>query len=424
MTFPQLDAQGLARQWFEHRRTAIAAARKRMAGASRIFLGRMNMLSADGPVSGKSDTFLLIVIPALTFGAVALSTSIAGVAYRPGCNSASNFLADLVFRPKSPSTCESVPFLSDIPTVILSFTSPFALVAYRLLRRRLSSLVDGLLSTGLLRPSDLTEELSGAFERLKDAVDLTALRRVILFVASIIMTTWLYSRDLTHGHLFAILAKAGPNGTSNAAALRASWWANYHHHLFLAVLCVSIGSTGVYYALRAGWLYVWLGAALITSRKTAAATLPLDYVPTWRDKSYGWSPITAVLILIYFSTVSFAISMVAVFDMLQSETWTLYVAIFVAAIGVISDVAIILSSFIKILIAHKTVEERLRESLIEAMRPDGGNNMNPGEYAVAAADLSSWRPIPVSSFSGSALKILPGLYGFIQFARAFFAVKH
>jgi hypothetical protein len=149
----------------------------------------------------------------------------------------------------------------------------------------------------------------------------------------------------------------------------------------------------------------------------------LSYVPTWRDKSYGWSPVTGALILIYFSTVSFAVSMVAVFDMLQNETWTLSVAIFFAALGIVSNLTIILSSFSRMLVAHRAVEKRLQERLSSGLQDDS-KRINPEEFMVAAYDLSSWRPVPVSNFSGSVIKIVPGIYAFIQFLRAFFEAKH
>jgi hypothetical protein len=299
----------------------------------------------------------------------------------------------------------------------------------------LRSLLAALSQTGLLRQSSLTEELSRAVKSLEYAVDMTVSRRAILFGASAIMTTWLYSRDLAQGHLFDILAKVGADGRSNATVLRTTWWANYHHHFFFAFLCVSVGATGVYYALRAGWLYLILGVVLIRTsstvqylasygtRKATAKYLPLCYVPTWLDKGYGWSPVTGALVLVYFSTVNFAVSMVAVFDMLQNERWTLSVAIFFAALGIVSNLTIILSSFIRISAAHKVTEERLRERLKLGLQ-QGSSQMNPGEYAVAAGDLSAWRPVPVSSFSGSVVKVVPGIYAFIQFLRAFFEARH
>lgn len=419
----QLDRYRVLRERFGSLMAAVNTTAQRCTRRPRGLLQRLDILSVRGPASAKREAMMLICAPLLTFGAVVLCTSIAGVAYQPNCNSASNFAANLLFQPKKPSTCESVPFLSDIPTVILSFTCPFALVIYRLLRRRLSSLLEALSKTGLLRDFSLTSELSDGVHKLESSVDLTPLLRALLFAFSAIMTTWLYTRNLAQGHLFNILAKVSPDGSSNAAALRATWWANYHHHFFLAILCVSIGAIGVYYALHAGWLFLRLGVVLFKTNNAGAESLPLSYVPTWRDKSYGWSPVTGALILIYFSTVSFAISMVAVFDMLQNETWTLSVAIFFAALGIVSNLTIILSSFSRMLVAHRAVEKRLQERLSSGLQDDS-KRINPEEFMVAAYDLSSWRPVPVSNFSGSVIKIVPGIYAFIQFLRAFFEAKH
>lgn len=373
---------------------------------------RADLLSADGPVSGRREASLLVFLPALTFGAVCLASAMSGVAYRPRCNSSSNFIANLFFQKTHPSTCQSVPFLSDVPTVILSFTSPFALVSYRLLRRRLASLLGSLEGTGLLTPQSGGAGLVKGIRRLERAVDLTPLTRLGLFATSVAMVTWLYSRNLRDGHLFNTLGRPGPNGGTTADALRETWWANYHHHPALAVVCVSIGSVGVMYALRASWLYMILGGVLYITRNAPPDTLPLHYVPRWKDKSYGWSPVTGVLMLIYVSTVNFAISMVSVFDMLRNETWTLGVAVFFALLGVISNLAIILMSLFRMVAAHQAVEQRLRESLSSA-------SLTTQEYVVAASELVAWKRIPVASFSGSVVKITPGLYAVFQFVRTF-----
>lgn len=380
---------------------------------------RMNVLAVDRQVSGRSEVLLLTLIPLLTFGMVCAITGIYGVAYRPGCNSARNFIANLLFQPTTPSTCKSVPFLSDMPTMMLAVTSPFALVVYRLLRRRIAQLLGALGGTGLIRVSDDSEPIKKSIERLERAVDMNRTMRFGIFVISTMMVTWLYSRNLANGHLFNTLG-VGEDGESNAESLRHTWWANYHHHPLLACVCIFIGSVGVAYAIRAGWLYTWLGVVLYAAwrRKIHMNNLPVEYVPRWRDKSYGWSPVTGALMLIYISTISYAVSMVAVFDMLRNESETLDVAIGFAILGVVTNLLIILTSFIMIMAVHRAVAGRLREKLMDV------TSMTPGEYAVAANELSSWRKIPVASFSGSIIKILPGLYALFEFIRTFTGAKH
>lgn len=283
-------------------------------------------------------------------------------------------------------------------------------------------MISAVSETGLVQQPKLKTELSKEVHRLESAVDLTLPSQLILFAVTTAMTTWLYTRYLLYGHLFTILATS-KNGVSNVAELRASWWANYHYHPLLAAFCIFIGSIGVYYAFRAGWLYFRLGTMLMTKRRATAGTLQFDYVPRWKDKSYGWSPVTGALFLVYFSTVNFAISMVAVFDMLQNKTWTLVVAAFFVALGIVSDLIIALSSFFMMLGAHRAVERRLRDSLVKGLQ-QGARYPNPLEYAVAATDLTSWRRIPVSSLSGTALKVLPGVYAFVQFVVRAFILKH
>src|SRR5690348_7196433 len=58
---------------------------------------RLDVLSATGPVSGKREAILLVVIPLLTFCTVLAVTSLYGVGYSPGCNSARNFVKNLFF---------------------------------------------------------------------------------------------------------------------------------------------------------------------------------------------------------------------------------------------------------------------------------------------------------------------------------------
>jgi hypothetical protein len=50
----------------------------------------------------------------------------------------------------------------------------------------------------------------------------------------------------------------------------------------------------------------------------------------------------------------------------------------------------------------------------------GSETMTSPEYVIAASELITWRRIPVASFSGSAIKVLPGLYALFQFARVFY----
>jgi hypothetical protein len=411
----------LAERAARARRAIRRQTRAALSNGHRL-LSRIDVLSASRPVSMTAEVLLLILVPLLTFGAVLLLTSIAGVAHVPGCNSANNFIASLSLQRLKPSTCVAVPFLSDVPTVILSFTSPFAMVGYRLLRRRLTWIVSAVSETGLVERQELRDVLTQAVQRLEVAIDLTLPRRIILFLLTAALTTWLYTRYLIYGHLFDLLARAH-SGQGSAAELRASWWANYHHHLFLAALCIFIGTVGVYYAFRAGWLYLRLAAMLVARRKYSGQALRFDYVPRWKDKSYGWSPVTGALFMIYLSTVNFAVSMAAVFDMLQGKTWTIGVAAFFVALGILANLLITLTSFLLMIGAHRAVELRLRSSLTSAMALGHAPENSLADF-FAATDLVAWRRIPVASAASTTLKIAPGIYAFIQFVARVLVARH
>jgi len=271
-------------------------------------LRQIDPLSGELQVGRALGPLLLVSIPLLTFALVCLATSEAQVLRQSNCNSLNNFVRNLLFQNSELSTCQAVPFLSDPPTILLAFTCPFALVAYRLLRLRLRTLRAELEKTGLLGPEGETPKLSSVISRLERSIDLKPTVSIGTFLLSSGMVTWLYGRNLDDGDLFETLAIIGPDGRSNSSELRESWWANYHHHPFLAILCIFIGSVGVTYALRAGWLYTMFGLVLYRTRKSDPESFPIKFVPRWRDKSYGWSPVTGVLMLIYASTINFSVS--------------------------------------------------------------------------------------------------------------------
>jgi hypothetical protein len=409
-------------QWQGHLAAAEAGVvrlGKRVGHLWSAFVNRLDILSMDRPVNAVHEVLLLVGVPALTTVIICAATNVAGETYKSGCNSFSNFLNDLLLRTLRPSTCVTVPFLSDVPTMLLAVTCPFAMVSYHLVRRRLNWLVQAVSGTGLVNPQ-LAAELVNGVHRMETAVDLNRRKKIIFFLVTTGMTVVLYWRYMNYGKLFNLLAVVR-SGTSNESALRDSWWANYHHHLFLAALCIFIGSVGIYYALRTAWLYLMLGEIMITSRKSKVSTLEFNYVPQWKDRSYGWSPVTGGLFLLYMSTINFAVSMVAVFDMLQGAEWTIGVAAFFAVLGVVSNFIIISVPLLKMLGAHSAVEGRLRSRLARES-PSADSSAQVLELSVAMADLATWRRIPVASLSSTALKVIPGLYAIVAFiVRVIFA---
>ncbi|HEX5403660.1 MAG TPA: hypothetical protein VFX16_15320 [Pseudonocardiaceae bacterium] len=379
---------------------------------------RLEFLRTAVRAIARSEVMSLIIVPILTFVFVYVVASISGVGYIPHCNSVSNFAASLLFQPIRPSTCHAVPFLSDIPTVILSFTCPFALVGFQLLRRRLTGIIADLIGTGLIQSESSSTRIVGLVRSLKRTVNPALWLRIVLFLSSLLLVTWLYWRNLVDGHLFDILASGPPDGPNSADGLRLTWWANYHFHPVLAVICILLGTIGVTYAFRCGFLYYKLGLALLTTHKMSIRNLSVQYIPRWRDRSYGWSPVTGALMLIYVSTINLAMSMVSVFDMLQNTTSTFVVAVTFAVIGLASNMLIIGTALYQMASVHQSVRKRLRTRLLRG-ETTGWRPMSPAEYVVAANELSSWRKLPVGTFLGGIVRILPGLYALFQFVRTF-----
>jgi hypothetical protein len=412
------------------RNTIVGGARKcynRLRGATRkanSLLAHIDVLSINGSINGKREAAQIVLIPAATFGVTSALAASAGVAHQRGCNVGTNFAYILFLQPKSSYHCPALPFLSDIPMVLLSFTCPFAFVLYRLVRRRLASIPNALTATGLLQDPALRAAASQAVHRLEQGIDHTKAWRVVLFVASACIATWLYSRDLIDGHLFNLLARTQADGRTNVSELHAAWWANYHAHPLLAAVCISIGSVGVYYAVQSGLLFLRIGLILTASRDSAVRKLNFSYVPTWRDRSYGWSPFTGALYLIYLAAINFAVSMVAIYDIVENRTWTIGVEAFFVTLGVAADLSLILGAFARMLAAHRGVADRLRDELVGVASGSLTSQRNATEQVIAAADLAAWRRIPVSNFGLSLLKLVPGALGLIEFVRTFFFLQH
>ncbi|WP_410792303.1 hypothetical protein [Kribbella sp. C-35] len=383
------------------------------------------------PIKGSSrrlDNLRLALWPLGTFLATLILTGAYGVAREDGCQGFRVFLASLFLRQGEPPNCQSVPFLVDIPTVLLSLTAPFAAISYLVIIRRLETLIQDLQRTGLA-PRD---SASRAGRRsIKEALDRylpRGWRTALIFAASLLMTMWLYSRNLESGGIFQALA----NPAAPEATLRDRWWADYHHHVILAVYCVGVGTIGVHFTLTSAWLYALVGRYFVSARNEPR--FHARYVPRWRDRSFGWSPAITLIMLSYATTINFAISMIAVFDMLQTGSLNRSVAGVFAVIGVITDLAFVILTLRAVIQSHKRVRAEVREfvagriSQAELWRRQSSRNRNGRasrhkvvgsdvDVVLAARDAETWPLLPISNPALGLLKIAPGLYAIFQLTR-------
>ncbi|MBL7258773.1 hypothetical protein [Paractinoplanes lichenicola] len=364
-----------------------------------------------------------------------LVTSAFDVAREPGCQGFRVFLRSLLLRQGEPPNCDSVPFLVDIPTVILSLTSPFAVIGYLTILRRLEGLVPELQRTGLLPDDRVT---AGADETMQQWL-LRLLPRGwkgwLLFAVSAAMTIWLYSRNLQSGGIFEALA----NPAAPEAVLRERWWADYRDNPLLAVWCVFVGTVGVHFALASAWMYALVGQRLLSRRKRNLLDFRVRYVPRWRDKSFGWAPATSLIMLSYATAINFAISMIAVFDMLQGGVNRVVAAGF-ATLGVCTDLALIVLTLRMIVKAHHGVRADVRAFVAHAVRVaeirrGQRDRRRRGTFAaphhrvdyvvaepevdviLAARDAESWPPLPIANLAVGIVKVAPGIYAIIQLSR-------
>ncbi|WP_157739825.1 hypothetical protein [Micromonospora narathiwatensis] len=398
----------------------------------------VTVIDAILPTRGSKrglDNVRLAAWPLLVFALTMALTAAFGVARESGCQGFRAFLGSLLLRQGEPPNCRSVAFLVDIPTVILSLTAPFAAIAYLTILRRLESLVPDLQRTGLL-PDDA--DTAAKYQVLRQWLHQLLPRgwkSCVLFAVSAMMTVWLYTRNLESGGIFQALASpAVPE-----EMLRDHWWADYRQHPVLAVHCILVGTIGVHYALASAWLYALVGRHLLSRSRRKSLAFRVRYVPRWRDRSFGWSPAIALIMLSYASTINFAISMIAVFDMLQTGSFNRTVAGAFATLGVLTDLTLVILTLNDVGKVHQGVRSSVRKSVArgldkaEASREQRTRQRRPirngrsrshsvatrreVNIILAARDLDSWPALPISNLPLGLLKVAPGVYAIIQLTR-------
>ncbi|WP_329000881.1 hypothetical protein OHA18_41430 [Kribbella sp. NBC_00709] len=350
------------------------------------------------------------------------------VAREDGCQGFRVFLASLFLRQGEPTNCLSVPFLVDIPTVLLSLTAPFAAISYLVIIRRLETLIQDLQRTGLAPKDSASTAGRRSIAEALDRYIPRGWQSALIFAISVMMTIWLYSRNLESGGIFQALA----NPAAPEATLRDRWWANYHHHVILAIYCVGVGAIGVHFTLTSAWLYGLVGRYFVSARNEPR--FHARYVPRWRDRSFGWAPAIGLIMLSYATTINFAISMIAVFDMLQTGSLNRTVAGVFAVIGVITDLTFVIMTLRAVIQSHKRVRAEVQQFVTERIShaelrrrqssrsskgqaPRGGIAGSDVDVVLAARDAENWPLLPISNPAVGLLKIAPGLYAIFQLIR-------
>jgi hypothetical protein len=299
---------------------------------------------------------LLFAGPVTVSGTVWVVNILTGTAFAPGCGivgvlldaaDESGFLAavgklvplvDTITPPHS--SCQSVPFSADLPNMVLSVTAGLAVSVYLLFALRVLQLREELEESGLVptraldRPT-LRDVLLAIKPRTGPVVWLENLVLGVLSIAgSGGMYFWLYTRGPIFRDLAGSYTHMGSSGVSTEL-LRQHWWANHTAHPVNTGLGITVGAIGLYFALKQGNVFMRVALLLVRLRRMDR---PVEFVPRWLDRDYGWRPVSGLVTMGYLAILTFLASFSAALYALRSDQGGLYqsVSILLALIAVVS----------------------------------------------------------------------------------------
>jgi hypothetical protein len=278
---------------------------------------------------------LIAAGPITISGIVWLANILTGTAFAPGCGiggvlvdaAIGSGVGDLLARlplmgaiTAPSSQCTSVPFSADLPNMVLSVTAGVAVSVYFVFNLRLRLLrgdleASGLVSAASLDRSGLGAALAAGLPRRRRDVFMDVGLALVSLVGSAAMYYWLY----THGPIFRDLAGSyrhmGSTGVTTEM-LQQNWWANHETHPFNTALGIAVGAVGLFFALKQRAVFVLIGGWLRTLR---TAPRPVEFVPKWLDRDYGWRPVKGLVSLGYLAAFTFLASFSAALYALRSD---------------------------------------------------------------------------------------------------------
>ena len=217
------------------------------------------------------------------------------------------------------SDCHSVPFSADLPNMVLSITAGLSVSIYVVFNLRLGALreqleTSGLISRRSLERAGLTDFLESGRPRSRHEGLENAVLLVLSLVGSAAMYYWLY----TQGPIFRDLAGSYAHMGSSAKTdeLRQNWWANHNEHPINTFLGISVGWVGLYFAFKQRTVFVAIGRWM---RRLRDAPRPVEFVPRWLDRDYGWRPVSGLVSLGYLAIFTFLASFSAALYALRSD---------------------------------------------------------------------------------------------------------
>ncbi|MFI6284626.1 hypothetical protein ACIBCM_07690 [Streptomyces sp. NPDC051018] len=278
--------------------------------------------------------------------------------------------------------CRTLPLTADLPSVALGFTSTLAMAVYLILITRLSRLKEEIVESGLVQNSDFrTGDLADRLTRLESGIRLGRAAKTALAAASIAGSAGLYTWAYRGGRAFTDLAAISSSDPS-VQSVRESWWANYTERPLLAALWIGIGSIGLYFATKQGYVYQRLLAFSWASRKEWT----FQYVGRDRDDDFGWKPVGRIITMVYLGFLNFTVSLTSAAYLLRGESgdWKNPVVGLVALIGIWANAGILLALLTVMIKSHRSIVERRRLELaaeIARLHESGGGSGPAERYA-------------------------------------------
>lgn len=313
-----------------------------------------------------AQAFFIPLVPIGVMSLVFAACGIAGVAKAPGCSLGTLLHLALPRFREAGTECESLPLIADLPSVALGFTSTLAMTIYLTLVKRLSQLKADLVESGLVDREELASgELSERLEILERKIHLGRAAKFLLALVSVAGSLGLYLWSYDGGRAFADLAMVSESRPTEFV-VQHSWWANYLERPALAAVWIAIGSIGIYFAVKQGYIY----HCLVSSSVKSAKFWKFQYVSRARDDDFGWKPVGRVISMVYLGFLNFTISLTAAAYLLRGESgdWKNPVVGVVALVGIWANLGVLFSLLYVMIRSHRKTVARERQEVSEKLK--------------------------------------------------------
>ncbi|NNN34341.1 hypothetical protein HLK59_29050 [Streptomyces sp. S3(2020)] len=329
-------------------------------GRSASFLGRLlDEYPAKVTPAGKAGQALFIcAVPLGIMFFVWAACSYYGVATAPHCSPGTLLHLAIPAARDDLTACRILPLAADLPSVALGFTSSLAVSIYLTLIARLSRLKGDIVESGLVNASDFTAgALADRLSGLESGIRLGRSAKAGLAALSVGGSAGLYLWAYRGGRSFTDLATVSASRPS-AESIRTSWWANYHERPLLAAVWIVIGSLGLYFAAKQGYIY----QRLLSFSWAARKAWNFQYVCRARDDDFGWKPVGRIITMVYLGFLNFTISLTAAAYLLRGESgdWKNPVVAVVALLGIWANAGILVALLTVMIRNHRAVVARER----------------------------------------------------------------